>query len=193
MKKVLLTIVALLLLAGVVLVALAASKPNTYRVERKAVVAAPPESAYARVEDFRRWAEWSPWERLDPAMKKTYDGPESGVGASYAWSGNAQVGAGKMTITDSDPPSRLGLQLEFIKPFAAECKTQFTFAPDPAGTEVTWAMEGTNNFVSKVFAVFMDMDTMIGKDLETGLANLDTAARSNAPPPAAADSTTTTP
>ena len=178
MKRVLLTIVALLLVAGVVVAGLAATKPDTYTVTRTAVVAAPPESVFAQVDDFRRWAAWSPWEKLDPAMQKTFEGPESGVGSSYAWSGNSQVGVGKMTITESVPPEHVGLRLEFIKPFASVSQTRFAFAPAPGGTQVTWEMEGRHNFVSKCMCVFMDMDKMVGKDFESGLANLDQVARS---------------
>jgi len=183
MKRVLLTIVALIVVAVLVVVGIAATKPGTYRVERKAVVGAPPESVFARVDDFHRWPDWSPWEKLDPAMRRTFDGPERGVGASYAWVGNSNVGEGKMTITESVPDSRIALQLEFIKPFASVTQTEFGFAPVAGGTDVTWAMAGNHDFIAKIFCVFMDMDAMIGKDFETGLANLDASLQRSAPAP----------
>ena len=186
MKRVLVSILVLLVVCVLVVLGLAMSQPGHYRVERRATVGAPPESVFARVNDFRRWPEWSPWEKLDPAMQKTYEGPETGVGSSYAWSGNADVGRGKMTITESEPPSRVGIRLEFLAPMAAVSQTEFAFAPATGGTDVTWTMNGTNNFMAKLFTVFMDMDAMIGKDFEAGLAALDSVSSANAPPDTAA-------
>jgi len=113
-------------------------------------------------------------------MKKTFEGPATGVGSMYAWTGNDKVGEGKMTIQKSDPPSQVLIRLEFVKPFAATNTAPFTFAPAPPGSKVTWAMDGENNFVAKAFSMFMDMDKMIGGDFEKGLAELKTIAETSA-------------
>jgi hypothetical protein len=167
---------------AVVLVALAvfvATRPADFRIVRSRTVAAPPDVVHAYVNDFHKWSEWSPWEKLDPAMKREYSGAPAGTGAAYHWSGNSDVGEGHMTITDSRPAQSVTIRLEFLKPFAATNTTQFDFAPSGSGTNVTWAMNGHNNFLSKAFSAFMDMDKMIGADFEKGLAGLDaaTAAR----------------
>ena len=165
------------------LLAAVAMQPSTFHVERSASVGAAPAAVHANVSDFRNWKEWSPWEKLDPTMKSTYAGPASGVGSSYAWAGNDDVGEGKMTLTDS-APDKVVIALEFLKPFAATNTATFRFAPEGAGTRVTWAMDGEKNFLSKAFCLFGDMDAMIGKDFEAGLANLK-AAVERAPPVAA--------
>ncbi|XXX78258.1 SRPBCC family protein [Sorangium sp. So ce134] len=165
LKRVGLGLLAVILLFVIVVM----TRPSTFRVERSATLAAPVDAVYAQVADFHAWQGWSPWEKLDPSMKKTFGGPESGVGASYAWSGNDDVGEGNMTITDAKQPSNVTIRLEFIKPFAATNTTTFTLAPAPGGTRVTWAMEGENSFLGKAFGIFMDMDEMIGADFEKGL------------------------
>lgn len=189
MKKVLLTIVLLAVVAVAAVLAIAATKPADYNIVRSATIAAPPEVLFAQVNDFHQWPHWSPWEKLDPAMKRTLEG-DSGMGATYAWAGNSDAGEGKMTITRSEPSSAIDIQLDFIKPFASTAQCDFAFAPGADGTTVTWTMKGKYDFVSKVFCVFVDMDKMIGADFETGLASLKTIAES-APPAegAAADST----
>lgn len=181
MKKVILTILALLAVGILVVVAIAATRPGTYAVERSAEIAAPPARVYTLVNDFHHWPQWSPWEKLDPAMSKTFGGAPSGEGATYAWSGNDQVGEGTMTIVESEPDSRVGIQLEFVKPWESTSRTDFTFVPAGAGTRVNWRMTGENDFTAKLFTVFMDMDQMIGKDFETGLANLKSVAEGPAP------------
>jgi len=158
--------------ALVAFVAFVATRPDAFRIERKATLKAPPEKVFALVEDFHRWDAWSPWEKLDPAMKKTHSGLPKGVGAIYAWEGNGDVGKGRMTLNEAVAGRKIVIQLEFLEPFAATNVTTFTFAPGADGTSVTWAMEGDNTFISKLFGVFMDMDAMIGKDFEAGLANL---------------------
>ncbi|WP_437758920.1 SRPBCC family protein [Sorangium sp. So ce1389] len=179
-----LTRVGLGLLAVVLLFVIAVmTRPPTFRVERSATVAAPAEVVYAHVVDFHAWQGWSPWERLDPSMQKTYGGPASGTGASYAWSGNDDVGEGKMTITDAKQPSNVTIRLEFIKPIEATNTTTFAFAPAPGGTKVTWAMEGENSFIGKAFGMFMDMDKMIGADFERGLGAMKQIVESKAAPP----------
>lgn len=162
------------------LAAFVASRPSTYRVERSTTIAAPAEVVFGYVSDFRRWAGWSPWEKLDPAMKKNYEGSAAGVGASYHWVGNDQVGEGRMTITESRPSEHLAIKLEFIKPWASTNTTEF--AIKPAGDHVTlsWAMSGNHDFMGKAFSLFMDMDAMIGTDFEQGLAAIKSHAEADA-------------
>lgn len=155
----------------------AASKPNAFRVERSAIIPAPPDKVFAFLGDFHRWEAWSPWERLDREMKKTYGGPASGKGATYEWEGNRQVGQGRMEIIEATVPTKLKIKLNFIKPFQAEHATEFTLRPSGGATDVTWAMHGQNQFMAKVMGIFMNMDKMIGNDFEKGLANLTTAAQ----------------
>jgi hypothetical protein len=180
-KKIALALV--LILAG--LAAFIATRPADFAVTRSRVVAAAPPAVHAYVNDFHKWPEWSPWEKLDPAMKKEISGAPAGTGATYYWVGNSDVGEGRMTITDSRPPQSVTIKLEFMKPFAATNTTQFDFAPSGSGTNVTWTMTGKHNFVGKAFCLVMDMDKMVGTDFEKGLAALDTAtaaAAKSAPP-----------
>jgi hypothetical protein len=156
------------------LAALIASRPAEFEVARSRVVAASPEVAYAYVNDLSRWQAWSPWETLDPTMTKEVSSPSGGVGATYHWSGNKDVGEGRMTITDCRTPQSVTIRLEFIKPWAATYTTRLAFEPSSAGTKVTWTMRGRNGFLSKAFGLFMDMGKMVGADFERGLANLDT-------------------
>jgi len=150
-----------------------ATRPSEFRVARSRTVAAPPEVVFAYVNDFHKWPEWSPWEKKDPGMKREHSGAPAGPGAVYAWSGNDQVGEGRMTITDSRPPQRVTIRLEFIKPWAATNTAQFDFAPSGSGTNVTWAMTGRHNFMAKAMFLFMNLDKLVGPDFENGLANLD--------------------
>lgn len=170
--------IALLVLAALVVgvLALAATKPATFRVERATHVAAPPEAVFSLIDDFRRWRAWSPWENLDPELRRTYAGPDHGVGAAYAWEGNRNVGAGRMEIRESAPPSRIAIQLDFLRPFEAHNVATFTLTPEGGGTRVHWAMEGPSLFVGRVMSVFMDMDRMVGRDFEKGLAAMKEAA-----------------
>lgn len=168
MKRILLVLAA----AIVLFLGYAATRPDTFHVERSASIAAPAAAIYAHVVDFRRWQAWSPWEKLDPAMKRELGGPETGVGATYAWEGNSDVGKGKMTITAAEPPSKLAVRLEFLEPFASTSVATFALAPEGEGTRVTWSMDGDQNFLAKVMCIFMDMDKLIGGDFEKGLASL---------------------
>ncbi len=165
-----------LLAVIVILVIVIATRPATFRVERSTSIAASPEAVFAQVNDFHNWVAWSPWEKLDPEMKRTFGGPASGKGSTYGWVGNDKVGEGKMTIEQSTPPAALGIKLEFIKPFEQSSDVKFAFSPEGAGTKVTWSMEGENNFLSKAFSLFMDMDKLVGGDFERGLASLKTTA-----------------
>jgi uncharacterized protein YndB with AHSA1/START domain len=167
-------IVIVVLLAGVL--ALAATKPDSFRVERSTSIKAPPEKIFPLINDFHRWGAWSPFEKLDPAMRRRLGGAESGEGAVYEWEGNSQAGKGRMEIVESTPPSKVSIKLDFLKPFESHNTADFTLEPTADSTRVTWAMHGPNVFLGKVMSVFVSMDDMIGKDFEAGLANLKTVA-----------------
>jgi uncharacterized protein YndB with AHSA1/START domain len=160
----------------VALLVIAAMKPDTFHLERQATIQAPPEKIFPLINDFHNWTSWSPWEKLDPALTRTYSGAPEGKGAKYAWKGKSQVGEGTMEITDATAPSRVAIQLHFIKPFEATNEVEFTLEGQGASTNVTWAMNGKNPFLSKVMQVFMSLDKMVGKDFESGLANLKATA-----------------
>jgi uncharacterized protein YndB with AHSA1/START domain len=169
----------ILIVFAVVLVALliyAATRPDAFRVERSAVMQAPPEKVFALINDFRRWTAWSPWEKVDPQLKRTYSGVESGKGAAYAWEGNKNVGSGHMEITESVAPAKILIKLDFIKPFEGHNTAEFTLTPGPQGTTVTWAMFGPSPYISKLMGVFISMDRMIGGQFELGLATMKTVA-----------------
>jgi uncharacterized protein YndB with AHSA1/START domain len=143
-----------------------------YTISRSAFIPAPPEAVYPHVVDFHKWADWSPWEALDPAMERTFSGPAAGTGAQYSWRGNRRAGAGSMQILEAEEPRSIRLRLVFVKPFKAVNPTGFTFEPDRGGTRVTWVMKGENKGISGMFAKLMNLDSMVGKDFEKGLANL---------------------
>ena len=126
------------------------------------------------VNDFHQWTAWSPYDKRDPAMKRTYEGPPAGTGASYAWSGNGHVGEGRSTIIESRPSELVRIKLEFVRPFAGTNTAEFTFQPQGKRTTVTWALAGKYNFMSKAVGLVMNMDKMIGGDFDEGLANLKT-------------------
>ncbi len=167
-------LVVVVLVVGVLVVA--AMRPNEFAAQRSVSIHAPPEKIYPLINDFRQWPAWSPWERLDPNMQRTLSGAPSGRGAVYAWDGSGKVGAGRMEIKEATAPSKIGIQLDFIRPFEGHNITDFTLAPRGDSTEVTWLMHGPSPFVSKLMGLFVNMDTMIGKDFEAGLANLKVAA-----------------
>ncbi len=172
-----LKIIALIIVVAIAgILILAATKPDTFAVQRSISIKAPPEKVFPLINDFKRWGAWSPWEKKDPAMKRTYGAVTSGKGAHYGWEGNSDVGQGSMDITDSVPSSKVALKLDFVKPFEGHNTVDFTLQPTGEMTNVTWAMRGPAPFVTKVMQVFCNMDTMIGKDFESGLANLKTAA-----------------
>ncbi len=169
-----------------------ATRPSNYHVERSMSFAAPPEAVYSQVADFHKWNDWSPWAKIDPAMKTTFGGSESGTGATYHWVGNDKVGEGNMAIKNATPPSNVDIQLDFIKPFNATCDTKFAIAPDGPGSKVTWSIDGKNNFTGKAMCLFMGgMDKMMGPDFEKGLAQMKVAAEAGPPAPVAADSSAT--
>ncbi|WP_427131214.1 SRPBCC family protein [Pseudarthrobacter sp. S9] len=145
---------------------------STFEVTRNAVIPAPAEDIFPLVNSFREWTKWSPWESVDPSMDRSYSGSDSGVGAKYAWSGNRKAGSGTMEIVDTTEPHSIKIRLEFTKPFKAVNPTVFTFTPASTGTQVTWTMTGENKGIGKLFALFMNMDKMVGTDFEKGLASL---------------------
>jgi hypothetical protein len=172
-------IVALIVVIAAVLV-LAATRPSSFRVERSAQISAPPAKILSLVNDFHQWGAWSPYEKLDPTMKRTYAGTAAGKGAVYEWQGNSKAGQGRMQIIDA-APTRTAIQLDFIKPFEAHNIAAFTALPQAEGTVVTWSMEGSSPFIHKVVGLFLNMDKMVGGDFETGLANLKTLAEKASP------------
>ena len=166
---------SVVLLVAAVL-AFAATRPDSFSVRRAASIQAPPEKIFPLINDFSRWSAWSPYEKKDPAMKRSFSGPAAGKGAVYAWEGNGDVGQGRMEIADAVAPSRVTLKLDFVEPFEAHNKVDFTLEPKGGATEVTWAMDGPMPFISKVITLFVDMDRMVGGDFEAGLANLKAIA-----------------
>ena len=178
MLKTIALIVALLIAAVLLF---ATTKPSTFSVQRSTTIKAPPEKIFAVVNDFHRWTDWSPWEKLDPQMKRTLGGAASGTGATYAWEGNSKAGAGRMEIIESAPPRKVGIQLDFIKPFEGHNLAVFTLTPEGDATKVDWVMTGPTPYISKLMQVFVSLDTMIGRDFAEGLANLKSLAEKQAP------------
>jgi hypothetical protein len=170
------TILIILAAIVVVFIIVVALRPADFRITRSATIVAPAPAVFAQVNDLHRWDAWSPWAKIDPAMKKTYEGPAAGAGASYAWSGNNKAGEGRMTITESRPSELIRLKLEFVRPFAATNAVEFSFQPTGNQTAVTWDMTGHNNFMAKAFCLFVNMDRMVGGEFEKGLAQLKAVA-----------------
>lgn len=167
---------AVVLILFAIIVAL---QPAAFRVVRSAAIGAPPARVFEEVNDLHNWEAWSPWAKIDPACKMTYDGPPAGNGTSMAWVGNANVGAGRMTITDSRQGESIRIRLDFEKPFKGTNTAEFTFVPKGDQTQVTWSMWGEKNFITKAIGLFVSMDKMIGGQFEKGLAQLDAVARSS--------------
>jgi uncharacterized protein YndB with AHSA1/START domain len=151
---------------------------DTFTVERSARINAPPTRVYARIADFRQWAQWSPWEDIDPALQRTYSGAESGLGAVYAWSGSRKAGQGRMEITEAAEPSLVRIDLVFEKPWKARNDTSFTIRPEGSGSQVTWSMTGQKTLMTKAMGIFKSMDKFLGPDFEKGLARLKATAES---------------
>ena len=152
--------------------AVVAMQPNDFSISRSAVIAAPAEQVFAQVNDFHLWEEWSPWAKIDPASKVTFEGPTSGKGAIFRWDGNNEVGAGSMTITESKPNELILIDLAFVRPMEGKNLTEFKFAPEGAQTKVTWTMTGKHNFIGKAFCMMMDMQTHVGGMFDKGLASM---------------------
>jgi uncharacterized protein YndB with AHSA1/START domain len=173
LKKIGLTLLVLI----IALLVYAATKPDSFTIQRSATIKAPPEKIYPLISDFHQWSAWSPYEKLDTSMKKSYTGAPSGVGAVYEWEGNSNVGKGRMEIADATPPSKVGIKLDFLQPFESHNRVDFTLEPRPdSTTTVTWSTRGPNLYIGKVMSVFVSMDRMMGKDFEAGLTNLKAIA-----------------
>lgn len=168
-------VVLLAIFAGII-----ALQPSEYRVERTATIVAPVETVFAQVNDFHKWEAWSPWAKLDPNAKATFDGASSGQGAKFSWSGNDQVGAGSMTLIESIPAQLIKIDVAFTRPFEGSTVSEFTFRPQGSATVVTWASYGAQNFIGKAICLFVSMDRMLGGDMEKGLAQMKSVAE--APP-----------
>ena len=171
LKKIAIGVVVLVL----IVLGLAAMQPDSFRVQRTIAIKAPAERILPLISDFHNWTSWSPWEKLDPAMKRTFSGAPKDLGAIYAWEGDDKVGAGRMEITGL-APSKVDIKLDFLKPFEGHNVAEFALHPQADSTRVTWSMDGPSSYMTKLIGVFFNMDKMIGKDFETGLANLKTAA-----------------
>ncbi|MGO4338825.1 SRPBCC family protein [Labrys sp. KB_33_2] len=169
-------VLAILIVVLVVVLILAAMRPPSFEVKRSLEIQAPPGRIYLLLADFHQWSRWSPYEKLDPAMQRSFSGAESGKGAVYAWEGNGKAGAGRMEIVEAAPERGIDMKLDFIRPFRANDHAAFTFTPAGDATRVTWSMQGAAPFIARLMGLFINMDQMIGKDFEQGLANLKAAA-----------------
>ena len=167
-------VVVLVVIAGILIYA--STRPDSFRVQRSISIKAPPDKIFPLISDLKAWVSWSPYEKKDPAMARTYGGVTAGKGATYEWAGNKNVGQGRMEILEATPPGKVLIKLDFLKPFEAHNTAEFTLAPKGDTTLVTWAIYGPSAFVTKVMGLFLDMDKMIGKDFEAGLADLKTLA-----------------
>ena len=171
-----------ILMGGVLLIAavliFAATRPDTFRVQRTTDIAAPPDKIFSRINDLNHWAAWSPWEKKDPKMQRSHRGAASGQGAVYEWEGDSNVGKGGMQIVQSSPPSSIVIKLDFVKPFEAHNMVEFMLEPKGDSTHVTWSMTGDVPYFAKIVHLFFDMDSMVGKDFEAGLASLKSLTES---------------
>ncbi len=174
-------LIGVLIIALLGLIAYVANHPSDFRLERSTTVRAAPERLFDLISDFHRWTAWSPFETIDADLKRTYGGAERGVGATYGWEGR-KSGVGSMAITEADAPSRVLIDLVFVKPFQAHNKAEFTLEPDGDATRVTWAMSGHSGFFAKMIDVFLPMEKMVGPQFEQGLAKLKTVAEQGRPP-----------
>jgi hypothetical protein len=173
-----LPILLALVFVAIIFFVVIAGRPDEFIVSRWTKISASPEKVFPHVNDFHKWEAWSPWAKLDPACKNSFDGASAGVGAGFAWAGNKKVGEGRMTILESRPGDLIRIKLEFLKPFKATNAAGFTFKPEDNQTVVTWSMSGKSNFFFKVFGLFMNCDNMVGKDFEKGLATMKSVAES---------------
>lgn len=182
MRKKLLTALAVVAALIVVFVIVVAMQPSTFRISRSATMSAPAATVFPHVNELKKWQPWSPWMKLDPNAKSTFEGPEGGKGAVMTWAGNNEVGEGKMTIIESRPNELVRFRLEFYKPMAGTSEAEFTFKPGGNQTTVTWSMSGTNNFIGRAMCMVMNMDKMVGGQFENGLASLKSLVETPAKP-----------
>ena len=171
-KKILVAVAALL----AIFLAVVASRPAAYRVERSALVAAPPWVVYERIADFRRWSEWSPWAHVDPEMKQSFEGAPSGLGAEYTWSGNSQIGEGRMAIVAARADELVAIRMDLVRPLRSTSTTELRLVPATGGVRVSWVMDGRRDFAGKAVALLVGMDARLGRDFEKGLADLKKVA-----------------
>jgi Polyketide cyclase / dehydrase and lipid transport len=166
------TILILIALAVIVLLVLAARQPDNFSVSRRTIINAPASAIFSNVNNLHFWDAWSPWAKLDPNAKNSFEGPDEGVNAKMSWAGNNKVGVGSMTVIDSHPNDLIRFKLEFLKPMQATNTAEFSFKEDGSQTTVSWTMNGTNNFMGKIMSIFMNCDKMVGGQFEQGLASL---------------------
>lgn len=178
MFKIILLIVVLLIVG---LLGFAATKPNSFEVQRSVLINADAETVFTYLNDFQQWDRWSPWANKDPNMEKMASGSETGVGSVYEWNGNKEVGQGRMEITEANPSTDLQIKLDFLKPFEANNIADFKLQAGEKDCEVSWILSGPNPFMAKLMSVFVSMDDMVGADFELGLANLKTLVESENP------------
>lgn len=178
--KVLLGVAAVVVLVVAVLAVVVALQPSEFRIQRSATINASAPAVFAQVNDFHSWQAWSPWAKLDPSVRNSYEGAPAGTGAAFAWAGNSKVGEGRMTIVESRPSELVRIKLEFLKPFAATNTAEFTFKPEGERTAVTWSMYGRNNFPARAVWLFVNMDKALGAEFDKGLAAMKSAAEASA-------------
>ncbi|HEY2328829.1 MAG TPA: SRPBCC family protein [Verrucomicrobiae bacterium] len=175
-----LPILLALTVIAILFIVIIAGQPTEFAMSRSAKISAPPEKIFPHVNDLHKWEAWSPWAKLDPNAKSTFEGSANGTGSAMSWAGNNKIGEGKMTITDSQPSSLICFRLEFQKPMKATNTAEFNFKPEGGGTVVTWSMAGKNSFMGKIFGLFMNCDKMVGGQFEKGLATLKTLVETTA-------------
>lgn len=171
-----LKIVVLVAAAIVVILIFAATRPNSFHVQRSIIIHAPAEKIFPLINNLRAWDRWEPQDRKDPTMKKTFIGPESGTGSAMEWDSKGQGGKGRLVITESVPPNRAAVKVDFIRPFEAHNLNEFTLEPQAGGTKVTWSIQASNLFAMKLVGVFFNIQREFGKHVETGLSNLKSVA-----------------
>jgi uncharacterized protein YndB with AHSA1/START domain len=170
------TIAAVVVFLVAAVLTYAGTRPNTFRIARSARIEASPERVFALINDFHGWGSWSPWEKLDPAMKRTYSGAASGKGAVYEWEGDKNVGQGRMEIAEAVPGTKVVIKLDFIKPFEGHNVAEFTLEAQGGATNVSWAMSGPLPFFMKCMHLVVNMDRMVGKNFEDGLSSMNAVA-----------------
>jgi uncharacterized protein YndB with AHSA1/START domain len=168
-------VIVLAVLVAAILV-YAATRPDTIRITRSTIINASPEAIFALINDFHNWIRWAPQDREDPSMMRTFSGPPSGVGSISDWESTGSAGKGRMSITEASPPTKISIKVDFVKPFEAHNLNQFTLDPDGSSTKVTWTMQGTNVYMTKVMSVFVNLDRLMGKHFESGLGDLKAIA-----------------